>query len=133
MPTTPPPSTTTFAGATPGTPPSRMPRPIIGFSRYFAPSWMLIFPAISLIGVRQGSRPALSLIVSYAIATISALQARLRQLRAGGEMKICENDLPRPKQADLLRLRFLHLDDHVRLATNTSFVRRQQLLRRPST
>ena len=43
---------------TPGTPPSRIPRPIIGFSRYFAPSWMLIFPAISLIGVSSGSVPA---------------------------------------------------------------------------
>ncbi len=64
VPTTPAPSTTTSAGGTPGTPPSRMPRPRIGFSRYFAPSWMLILPAISLIGVSSGSRPALSLIVS---------------------------------------------------------------------
>ena len=70
VPTTPAPRITTCAGETPGTPPSRIPRPIIGFSRYFAPSWMLIFPAISLIGVRSGSVPFLSLIVSYAIATI---------------------------------------------------------------
>ncbi len=64
VPTMPAPSTTTFAGGTPGTPPSRMPRPRIGFSRYLAPSWMLILPAISLIGVSSGSRPARSLIVS---------------------------------------------------------------------
>ena len=31
---------------------------------------MLIFPAISLIGVKQGNWPFLSLIVSYATATI---------------------------------------------------------------
>ncbi len=32
-PTTPPPRITTFAGSTPGTPPSSMPRPPCGFSR----------------------------------------------------------------------------------------------------
>jgi hypothetical protein len=64
VPTIPPPRTTTCAGATPGTPPSRMPRPIMGFSRYLAPSWMLILPAISLIGVSSGSVPLRSLMVS---------------------------------------------------------------------
>ena len=52
------------AGGTPGTPPSRMPRPSNGRSRYFAPSWMLIRPATSLIGVSSGSVPFASLIVS---------------------------------------------------------------------
>ncbi|MFM8802938.1 MAG: hypothetical protein ACKOK8_03340 [Planctomycetia bacterium] len=51
-------------GATPGTPPSRIPRPICGFSRYFAPSWMLIRPATSLIGMSSGSRPRSSRSVS---------------------------------------------------------------------
>src|SRR5262250_2475074 len=49
-PTTPPPRMTTLAGSTPGTPPSRMPRPSKGRSRYFAPSWMLMRPATSLVG-----------------------------------------------------------------------------------
>ena len=63
-PTTPPPMMTTLAGSTPGTPPSRMPRPSNGRSRYFAPSWMLMRPATSLIDVSSGSPPFASLIVS---------------------------------------------------------------------
>ena len=54
----------TFAGSTPGTPPRRMPRPSNGRSRYFAPSWMLIRPATSLIGVNSGRLPRASLMVS---------------------------------------------------------------------
>ena len=54
--------------------------------------------------------PCRSLIVSYAMATISALQARLRQLRRRREMKISEDDLPGPEQRDLRRLRLLDLD-----------------------
>src|SRR5213078_2742618 len=38
MPTTPPPITSTVAAATPGTPPSRMPRPPSGFSSMNAPA-----------------------------------------------------------------------------------------------
>ncbi len=56
-PTTPPPRMVMWAGSTPGTPPSRMPRPICGRSRYLAPSWMLMRPATSLMGVSSGSRP----------------------------------------------------------------------------
>ena len=64
VPTAPPPRTSTLAGATPGTPLSRMPWPIIGRSRHFAPSWIDIRPAISLMGVSKGSRPCGSLRVS---------------------------------------------------------------------
>ena len=63
-PTTPPPRMVMWAGSTPGTPARRMPRPICGRSRYFAPSWMLIRPATSLIGVSSGSRPCSSRSVS---------------------------------------------------------------------
>ena len=57
MPTTPPPITITLAAATPGTPPSRMPRPPSGFSSMNAPAWVAILPAISLIGASSGRRP----------------------------------------------------------------------------
>ncbi len=57
IPTAPPPMTITFAAATPGTPPSRIPRPPMGFSRKNAPAWVAILPAISLIGASSGSRP----------------------------------------------------------------------------
>ncbi len=64
IPTTPPPITITLAAATPGTPPSRIPRPPIGFSSMKAPAWVAIFPATSLIGASSGSRPWASSTVS---------------------------------------------------------------------
>ena len=64
MPTTPPPITSTVAAATPGTPPSRMPRPPSGFSSMNAPACVAILPATSLIGASSGSRPSASSTVS---------------------------------------------------------------------
>ena len=64
MPTTPPPITSTVAAATPGTPPSRMPRPPSGFSSMNAPAWVAILPATSLIGASRGRRPLASSTVS---------------------------------------------------------------------
>ena len=90
-----------------------MPRPIIGFSRYFAPSWMLIFPAISLIGVRHGNRPVAVLDRLIRDGDDLRFQASLRQLRRSREMKIREHDLPRPEKPDLRRLRLLDLDHHL--------------------
>ena len=55
VPTAPPPMIITFAEATPGTPPSRIPRPPSGFSRKKAPACVAILPAISLIGASSGS------------------------------------------------------------------------------
>ena len=63
-PTAPPPITITLAAATPGTPPSRIPRPPSGFSRKKAPAWVAILPATSLIGASSGSRPSASSTVS---------------------------------------------------------------------
>ena len=63
-PTTPPPMIITVAGATPGTPPSRMPRPPSGFSSMNAPAWVAILPATSLIGASSGRRPCSSSTVS---------------------------------------------------------------------
>src|SRR2546423_246967 len=56
-PTTPPPMITTVAAVTPGTPPSRMPRPPRGRSSMNAPACVAILPATSLIGASSGSRP----------------------------------------------------------------------------
>src|SRR5690348_4773085 len=67
VPTTPPPRITTLPGATPGTPPSRMPRPPCSFSRYLAPSCTAMRPATSDIGVRSGSSPDGNCTVSYAM------------------------------------------------------------------
>ena len=64
VPTTPPPMIITLAAGTPGTPPSRMPRPPSGFSRMNAPAWVAILPATSLIGASNGSRPCVSSTVS---------------------------------------------------------------------
>ena len=69
VPTTPPPRTSTLAGSTPGTPPSRIPDPPWGRSRYLAPAWIAIRPATSLMGVRSGSEPRSGPTVSYAMAT----------------------------------------------------------------
>ena len=64
VPETPPPSTTTFAGATPGTPPSRTPAPPCSFSRQCAPTCTDMRPATSLIGASSGSAPDRSVTVS---------------------------------------------------------------------
>ena len=55
MPTTPPPITTTFPRATPGTPESNTPRPPLTRSKKFAPICAAIRPAISLIGASKGN------------------------------------------------------------------------------
>ena len=64
VPTTPPPRITTSAGGTPGTPPSRTPRPPCSFSRQWAPAWIDMRPATSLIGASSGSPPRASVTVS---------------------------------------------------------------------
>src|SRR5918998_1476109 len=62
----PPPMTTTSPGATPGTPPSRSPRPPSGFSRKVAPACAASRPAISLIGASSGRARSSVSTVSYA-------------------------------------------------------------------
>jgi hypothetical protein len=64
VPETPPPITTTFAGATPGTPPNNMPRPPEAFCRHCAPTCTDMRPATSLIGVNNGSEPSGAVTVS---------------------------------------------------------------------
>src|SRR5215211_7760045 len=60
----------TRPGATPGTPPSSIPRPPSGFSRKYAPAWAAMRPAISLIGASSGKRRSSVSTVSYATAAI---------------------------------------------------------------
>ena len=59
-----PPMITTHAAATPGTPPSSMPRPPCSSSRQWAPAWIDMRPATSLMGASRGSPPWLSVTVS---------------------------------------------------------------------
>src|SRR5829696_7222447 len=98
----PPPITTTRPGATPGTPPSRMPRPPSGFSRKYAPACAARRPAISLIGASSGSRRSSVSTVSYAtpvlpLGRLLDLQEELRvrpdildrrELGAGGGVRV---------------------------------------------
>src|SRR5262249_6804278 len=116
-PTTPPPRMTTFAGSTPGTPPSKMPRPSNGRSRNFAPSWMLIRPATSLIGVSSASPPRPSPAVVADGRVGDGRDARShhgsRQGLVGGEVEVGEDELPRPQQRPLFLQRLLDLDPQV--------------------
>ena len=64
LPTTPPPMMTTWAGATPGTPPSSLPEPPWADSRAKAPAWIDMRPATCDIGANSGSRPWSSVTVS---------------------------------------------------------------------
>jgi hypothetical protein len=64
VPTTPPPSTTTRAGSTPGTPPSNSPRPPADFLSDAPAASIDSRPATSLIGARSGRPPRSSVTVS---------------------------------------------------------------------
>ncbi len=57
-PAIPAPSTRTFAGWTPDTPPIRTPRPPWPFSSRLAPTCGAMRPATSLIGASSGRRPS---------------------------------------------------------------------------
>ena len=64
QPTLPAPMTTTRAGRTPGAPPSSTPRPPFSASSQWAPIWVAMRPATSLIGASSGSEPSASCTVS---------------------------------------------------------------------
>ena len=63
-PTTPAPSTTTWAGGTPGTPPSSMPAAAVRLLQVEGADVAAIRPATSDMGVSSGSRPVTSWMVS---------------------------------------------------------------------
>ena len=113
VPATPPPSTTTSAGGTPGTPPSSTPRPPFSFSRQRAPTCGAMRPGDLRHRREQRER---------------ALGARHRLVgnrddprghqfgglfRIGGQMQIGEEDLSLPELLALDRQRFLDLHDQL--------------------
>ncbi len=63
-PTTPPPSTSTRAGATPGTPQNSRPMPPLCFKRVSAAEKTAMRPATSDMGASRGRPPFLSVTVS---------------------------------------------------------------------
>ena len=99
MPTTPPPMIITVAAATPGTPPSRMPRPPSGFSSMKAPACVAILPAISLIGASSGSRPSRVLDGLVGDAGRARLAQARGQLGVGREVQVGEQRLARAAAA----------------------------------
>ena len=117
-PTTPPPRITTLAGATPGTPPSRMPRPPLGRSRYTAPTCTAMRPATSLMGVSSGSEPSASRMVSYADRVDLGVHQLAGQFGQRSQMQIGEQDQAGAEVRIFGRLRLLHLDDEIGLAPN---------------
>ena len=64
IPDTPPPIITTLPGFTPGTPPSKTPRPPLAFCSANAPAWIDRRPATSDIGVSNGKDPSFAVTVS---------------------------------------------------------------------
>ena len=113
MPTTPAPSTTTFAGSTPGTPPISMPRPPIGFCRYSRAD--LGGHAAGDLGHRGEQR-------QRAVRELDRLVGDAHGARAdeahgllvvGGEVQVGVEDLARAQRRDLDGLRLLDLHDHV--------------------
>ena len=115
VPTTPPPITTTFAGATPGTPPSSTPRPPFAFCSVQAPTCGASRPATSDIGAskRQPARGIRHRLIGDAGRARGQQVPRL--LRIGGQMQVGEQHLPLAQPLALHRLRLLHLHDQVGL------------------
>ena len=102
-----------IAGATPGTPPSRMPRPPLGASRYCAPTCTLMRPATSLIGVSSGSEPsrlADGLVGDAVDFGVEQLVGEFGQRR---QVQIGEQDQTGAEEAVLGRLRFFDFDDQI--------------------
>src|ERR1043165_9187586 len=114
-PTRPPPRITTFAGATPGTPPSNTPRPPYNFSRYFAPSCTAMRPATSDIGVTSGSpRDGRSARAAPRLAACAVFCPRARfPLPPPRKMEIREDELTLAHVRPFLLDRLLHLHDHL--------------------
>ena len=112
-PALPPPRMTTFAGATPGTPPSSLPMPPASFSRHFAPTCTAIRPATSLIGASNGKPPPArgDRFVGNGSHTRRHQRIGLGAIRR--QVQIGEQNLARPQHRILGRLRLFDLHDQV--------------------
>ena len=115
-PTTPPPRITTLAGGTPGTPPSRMPRPPCAFSSDQAPICGASRPATSLIGASSGRWRLGVSTVSYAIPVMPDAEQRVRQRLVGGDVQVREQRQILAEPGVLLCDRLLHLQQELRRA-----------------
>ena len=115
-PTTPPPRITTFAGGTPGTPPSRMPRPPCAFSSDQAPICGASRPATSLIGASSGRWRLGVSTVSYAMPVMPDASERARQRLVGGDVQVREQRQVLAEPGVLLGDRLLHLQQQLRRA-----------------
>ncbi len=116
-------------GATPGTPPSRRPRPPSGFSRKYAPACGASRPAISLIGASSGSAPVVGLDGLVGDGGDAAVDERPRQRLVGGDVEVGEEDEPLAQPRVLGRDRLLHLEQQLGLAPD--LVDRRRSARRP--
>ena len=115
VPTTPPPSTTTFAARTPGTPPMSTPRPPVGRRKAIAAASIDKTPR-DLAHRREQRQAAVS--VGHGLIGDRRRAGRhepVGLLRIRSEMQIGEKDLMRLEPAILDRLRLLDLDDHLGL------------------
>ena len=108
-PALPAPSTTTRAGETPATPPMRSPRPPAGRSRWWAPAWVAMRPAISLIGASSGQCPCGQLDGLVSDCRDPAFEQALGFGGVGGEVQVREEQLAGSEHLDLVRLRLLDL------------------------
>src|SRR3990172_9455133 len=112
MPTTPPPSTTTSDGRTPGTPPSSLPRPPSIFSRRWAAFCTAMRPATSHGGQqRKGAVLQLHGLVGH--ARHLALHQFLGEGLFRGQVQVGEEQQVLAQEFQFGRLRLLDLHDHL--------------------
>ena len=119
-PTTPPPMIMTVAGATPGTPPSRMPA---------AAERLLEHERARLgrdlarhLAHRREQRQPAALVLDRLVrdAGRAGLDQRARQLGVGRQVQVREERVLGPQPRDLLGQRLLDLDDHLGLGETAS-------------
>ena len=113
VPTTPPPRMTTFAGATPGEPPSSRPGPPCGCIRYWPAACAARRPAISLIGVSSGSAPCDVLDGLVGDRGDLRLDEGVGERPVGGQVQVGEQRGGLPQVAVLGGDGLLDLDDEV--------------------
>ena len=113
VPTTPPPITTTRAGATPGTPPISMPMPPADLRKRSARR--LDRQPSGHLAHRRQQRQAAAGIGHRLVGDRGAAgcDQALGLRGVGRKVQIGEEDLALAKLAPFRRLRLLHLDDHV--------------------
>ena len=120
VPTTPPPSITTSAGGTPGTPPSRTPAPTLFLLQAMGAG--LDRHAARDLAHRREKRQAAARIGHGLVGDGNAagIDQRVGLDSVGREVEIGEQHLIAPQHGALRRLGLLHLHDHLRGAVDLS-------------